>query len=1253
MKYDKIVLVGLIMLAIFMISAVSATDDASVDNLTVSEDIDDSIGEASIEESDDGILSLEDNSPLEAKKDSGMELEYENYTINDITSDDPDTYWITVKFPQKVSGNLSYYIDGKYIKDKKVTANTHYFEVDLKANGLLTYGTHEIEMRYSGDSTYDSKTVKENFDVTYSLYTDYMEDETYIYGQDINLEVSFPYTENALVSYSVNGKKYSKQVSEDSDTNILISGLEIGNNNVTISFEDDKHPLKTIAFTIAVEGKIIVPYEVEYGDDAIITLTLPKDAKGNLHVFKEGDWNDTTESYDIITIQKVALKDGKASCSISNLTLGYQYINAEYDGEDYSVDGFYDSITVIPKITIPKKIWANSTDSYITFDTPGDLSAEVTIEAQYYDDYDDEYKTVASKNATIKGKQSILLPKLDAREYSIYIYYESEIFDYDNSYGLIVLNESRNETIEAEFESEQLFGNDDIQFSKISIPTSADGRLVLIVDGKIRDVEDVYDYYMLGNLTGLSVGSHNVELQYVNDTYYKSTSIKGKTSITYFKFEDEVDNVYGGYLISLPEDAKGYVTLIIDGETFTTIYANEDYSNMLDGLSLGKHNYEIRYSGDEKYAPETKTGSFELTYPVKIYAINSIDDDYEASSDIAKFDYGDAWFDIEVPMDGTGNATVYIDGKEAGTISNFTVSQRDRMRIAEYAAPDVSSGTHIIKVAYSDSKYPLKTAECEFNVTSKYNIKYPYEMIYGDDWNMNEISLILPQDAKGNLIVQIDGSKKTIKLVKGHANYSLANLTSGIYDISAYYDGSDYEVEKVHLGYGDEAIFLVSPKITTENYGSYYIANDNNTLSIEIQKGASGTFKATIIHEWTDEIHDERTINLVNGKGTLSLSNIPMGEYHIAFKYLGSDFNIPDTYCYMEMAAEEYIPDHITVGETDTATLKLPSDAKGILSVKLNDKAIAAEFSNGTITIPLSLPLEENDLSVDYKDSKYGNISFTRVIYSYHPKANITINNPSASGDKSVFDIELAGDATGKVVLSVNNKNYETALKNGKASISVPKLTSETDVIVAYTGNAKYQASSQKTTVSAPKEPKIDASGLTVMYNDGSKYSVTVYEATGQPASGTSVVFKIDGKKVSETKTNSKGVATLKITQTPKTYKISATALGKTVTKKLTVKQILTLKKVTVKKSAKKLTITATLKKVKGKYLKNKKITFKFNGKKYTAKTNSKGVAKLTIKNAKSGKNTYNFAKLKVGKKITYQATYLKDTVKKTTKVKK
>lgn len=60
----------------------------------------------------------------------------------------------------------------------------------------------------------------------------------------------------------------------------------------------------------------------------------------------------------------------------------------------------------------------------------------------------------------------------------------------------------------------------------------------------------------------------------------------------------------------------------------------------------------------------------------------------------------------------------------------------------------------------------------------------------------------------------------------------------------------------------------------------------------------------------------------------------------------------------------------------------------------------------------------------------------------------------------------------------------------------------------------------------------------------------------------------------------------------------------------------------------------------------NKKITFKFKGKKYTAKTNKKGIAKITIK-----KSVLN--KLKVGKKVNYQATYIKSTVKYSLKVKK
>ena len=73
---------------------------------------------------------------------------------------------------------------------------------------------------------------------------------------------------------------------------------------------------------------------------------------------------------------------------------------------------------------------------------------------------------------------------------------------------------------------------------------------------------------------------------------------------------------------------------------------------------------------------------------------------------------------------------------------------------------------------------------------------------------------------------------------------------------------------------------------------------------------------------------------------------------------------------------------------------------------------------------------------------------------------------------------------------------------------------------------------------------------------------------------------------------------------------------------------------------------TVTVKKVNGKYIKGKYVTFKFNGKTYKAKTNSKGIAKIVIKKKV-------LKKLKVGKKVKYQAKCGKLVVKKSVKVKR
>ena len=168
---------------------------------------------------------------------------------------------------------------------------------------------------------------------------------------------------------------------------------------------------------------------------------------------------------------------------------------------------------------------------------------------------------------------------------------------------------------------------------------------------------------------------------------------------------------------------------------------------------------------------------------------------------------------------------------------------------------------------------------------------------------------------------------------------------------------------------------------------------------------------------------------------------------------------------------------------------------------------------------------------------------------------------------------------------------------------------------------------------------------LTQSYSQGKYYKVRAYTSSGSIAgAGQNVVFKVAGKTYN-IKTDAKGYASLKVDLKPGTYAITASYGGVTVKNKITVKSIVVAKNVKVKRTAKMLKVKVSLKKVNGKYLKGKKITLKFKGKTYKAKTNKKGVATFKIK-----KNVIK--KLKKGKKYKYTVTYLKDSVKKSLKVK-
>jgi hypothetical protein len=264
---------------------------------------------------------------------------------------------------------------------------------------------------------------------------------------------------------------------------------------------------------------------------------------------------------------------------------------------------------------------------------------------------------------------------------------------------------------------------------------------------------------------------------------------------------------------------------------------------------------------------------------------------------------------------------------------------------------------------------------------------------------------------------------------------------------------------------------------------------------------------------------------------------------------------------------------------------------------------------------------------------------------------DITVSSQSmATAYYDLNGINLS-DGEGNLTAFVNGEFYMSQpLVNGGASIQVTGLApGNYAVSVVYSGDGKYYSISKNTTLNIPATHvpvvKLAGSNVDMLYTSGSKYSVKL-TIDGSPVSAKTVNFILNGKKMTAS-TDKNGVASIKIDLPPKSagYKVSAEYMGVTASNTVKVKSIMSAKNMNVKKSAKTLKIKVTLKKVNGKYFKSKKVTLKFNGKTYTVKTNKKGVATFKI-------SKKVIKKLKKGKKYTYRAAFMKDTVSKKITVK-
>lgn len=451
-------------------------------------------------------------------------------------------------------------------------------------------------------------------------------------------------------------------------------------------------------------------------------------------------------------------------------------------------------------------------------------------------------------------------------------------------------------------------------------------------------------------------------------------------------------------------------------------------------------------------------------------------------------------------------------------------------------------------------------------------------------------------------------------------------------------------------GFNDYYVYTIKPV----NYTDAFISTGNDMIS------AVGTYFDKAGEDYTiyigvngNVVYSQKGKSLFGGHNTIKL------DKHISIK-ANDIFTV--TIQANEVPVVSSTRLHFEKGSTFVSIGKDVDDllAKGFMACikayTVPDSSITENIEEYyTADKPFTVNLNESGVNVSVVFNK------TVLINTTDEDGIATFTLPSLN--PGVYTIETMHNNvailnTIIVLDSIDVPKSVTVGYNSNVKITATFYDSEGNIIDVQTKSTKFKIGTHvltftnnitKQTVKSTIKVISRFSGnknINMYYYDGSKYSFKVYGDNGKLVGKNKVVTVKIGKYSYKVKTNSKGVATLKIPSTikPGSYKISATYAGQTVKNTLKVKQVLKSSKVTVKKTSKKLVLKATLKNGK-KAVKGKWITFKFNGKTYKAKTNSKGIAQKTLKKSV-------IKKLKKGKTYQVKVTYYKNTIKTSVKVK-
>ena len=1082
---------------------------------------------------------------------------------------------------------------------------------------LLSIGAASADENVTVQDNTTQEIIKTS-DYTYQI--EIPEGNSTSFGNGMELR-DLPKDASGNISMSIDGnEKYNKYVNPNGNRySIDTKKLAFGNHTAEIKYSgDEKYEgfIKTSSFNY-VPVIVDVPEEVEIDNYCAnsINIYIADGVTGNIKIVIDGKTYLNHAINSAILEENVDTGEFYITQSLEDLSFGrhtYKITYSKGNQKSFSKSGTFDASYFFNVTNDDNVSYGDSVDFAIELAQFSNLNMTVTFNDKKYSvplEYGCGSRTLSDFNL---GKNNVT-------------------FTYEDSY-LPLKSVTKTVNVEAKLIAPKTVEYKSHQNITLTVSETSSGTLTAKIGNKTYSSKIINGTAQI-SLDDLTIGEYEVEItsDFKNASY--TLTVTPNFKLPYAIWNGETYNLE----FTAPESYNGVLKLtgmINDNVTVSNGRATIPIAN----FTQGEYHLSASYieNGTEMHSWEFET----------IITSQSRDWDMQIDFPDELNIYYDDYADIKIkniPYPVGGYFTLYVDGKIYDTKDIYTVEEYPFY----FDDAVIQLGNHTFTLAYSGDGYLHPV-----NKTKTFEVK---KVSINIEENYGRVTVIVPNNDKGTVTVNVDGKKiKSVKITPDDEEF-YNRITINLNEIKpqnveVIYSGKYGMITKqanitptYSLSVDVEEYYDEDEDEDEERWGFIITPDDlTGTLTVSIDGTLHKTIKCTAGEDYYYFV----------------VPDLKPGVHNINVTYLG-DSKYPQKS--VNTTFREYSkiksPYWMHYGEINFVRLTLPEDATGNLSLYIKDDSGKYQLFNTTPMkegfAKIQLPSSEIG-EYDYKATFTGNYDVDDINNTMYVKMNVSYPYEMTWGSDEYITLKCYNVTNGYFVLQTfSDEYYDSVRFNGsEARISLKNLDigdySEGYLVTLLYENGKYVDDYELSFYISPVKSKLTGGkNINMYYSDSKTYSLKIWGDYGKVVGAGQVVTIKIGKKTFKVKTDKNGIAKLKIpnTITPGTYKIKATYHGTTVTKTLKVKKVLALKAVKVKKSAKKLILTATLKKGK-KAIKNAKVTFKFNGKTYKTKTNKYGIAKVTIKKSV-------LKKLKVGKKIKYQATYLKVTVKKTAKVKK